>query len=167
MLELVRELAREMGVDHAWHTGGVPQLKRRAEIARFREDPNCRLFLTSDAGATGLNLQMASAVINLDLPWNPAKLEQRIARAWRKGQKNVVTVVNFVTENSIEHSILHLLAHKRTLADGVLDGTADFSAIAPALGPRRDDRAHAGDARDAASRSGSGRCRRRRRWSRT
>ena len=130
MLELVRDLAREMGVDHAWHTGSVPQLQRRAEIARFREDPACRLFLSSDAGATGLNLQMASAVINLDLPWNPAKLEQRIARAWRKGQKNPVTVVNFVTENSIEHSILHLLALKRTLADGVLDGTADVSTLA-------------------------------------
>jgi SNF2-related domain/Helicase conserved C-terminal domain len=129
MLTLVRELAGEMGVDCAWHTGDVPQLKRRAEIARFREDPACRLFLTSDAGATGLNLQMANAVVNLDLPWNPAKLEQRIARAWRKGQKSVVTVVNFVTENSIEHSILHLLGHKQTLADGVLDGTGDLSEI--------------------------------------
>src|SRR5262249_3170017 len=47
MLELVRELAAEMGVDCAWHTGDVPQLRRRAEIARFREDPTCRLFLTS------------------------------------------------------------------------------------------------------------------------
>ena len=129
MLELARELAAEMGVDCAWHTGDVPQLKRRDEIARFREDPACRLFLSSDAGATGLNLQMANAVINLDLPWNPAKLEQRIARAWRKGQKCAVTVVNFVTENSIEHSILHLLSAKQTLADGVLDGTADFSKI--------------------------------------
>ncbi len=73
---------------------------------------------------------MANAVINLDLPWNPAKLEQRIARAWRKGQKSAVTVVNFVTENSIEHSILHLLSQKQTLADGVLDGAADFSQIA-------------------------------------
>jgi hypothetical protein len=72
---------------------------------------------------------MASCVINLDLPWNPAKLEQRIARAWRKGQTRAVTVVNLVTENSIEHSILHLLAHKQTLADGVLDGAGDFSAI--------------------------------------
>jgi hypothetical protein len=129
MLTLVRELAGEMGVDCAWHTGDVPQLKRRAEIARFRENPACRLFLTSDAGATGLNLQMANAVINLDLPWNPAKLEQRIARAWRKGQKSVVSVINFVTENSIEHSILHLLSHKQTLADGVLDGVGDFSEI--------------------------------------
>jgi hypothetical protein len=130
MLTLVRELADEMGVDYAWHTGNVPQLKRRAEIARFREHSACRLFLTSDAGATGLNLQTANAVINLDLPWNPAKLEQRIARAWRKGQKSVVTVVNFVTENSIEHSILHLLSHKQALADGVLDGAEDFSKIA-------------------------------------
>jgi superfamily II DNA or RNA helicase len=130
MLALVRELAGEMGVDCAWHTGDVPQLKRRAEIARFREDPTCRLFLTSDAGATGLNLQVANAVINLDLPWNPAKLEQRIARAWRKGQKSGVTVINLVTENSIEHSILHLLSHKQMLADGVLDGAEDFSEIA-------------------------------------
>ncbi len=129
MLDLVRELAAEMGFDCAWHTGGVPQLRRRAEIARFRQDPACRLFLTSDAGATGLNLQTASCVINLDLPWNPARLEQRIARVWRKGQTQAVTVVNFVTENSIEHSILHLLAHKQMLADGVLDGTEDFSAI--------------------------------------
>ena len=73
---------------------------------------------------------MANAVINLDLPWNPAKLEQRIARAWRKGQKSVVTVINFVTENSIEHSILHLLSQKQTLADGVLDGVEDYSKIA-------------------------------------
>ena len=129
MLELARSLAVEMGADCAWHTGDVPQLKRRAEIARFRQDPACRLFLSSDAGATGLNLQMANAVINLDLPWNPAKLEQRIARAWRKGQKSAVTVVNFVTENSIEHSILHLLSSKQTLADGVLDGAGDFSKI--------------------------------------
>ena len=127
---VARGLAAEMGVDCAWHTGDVPQLKRRAEITRFREDPACQLFLSSDAGATGLNLQMANAVINLDLPWNPAKLEQRIARAWRKGQKSAVTVVNFVTENSIEHSILHLLSQKQTLADGVLDGAADFSQIA-------------------------------------
>ena len=129
MLDLVRELAAEMGAECAWHTGDVPQLRRRAEIARFRQDPACRMFLSSDAGATGLNLQMASCVINLDLPWNPAKLEQRIARVWRKGQTQAVSVVNFVTEGSIEHSILHLLAYKQTLADGVLDGTGDLSEI--------------------------------------
>ena len=79
-------------------------------------------MLSSDAGAVGLNLQMADCVINLDLPWNPAKLEQRIARVWRKGQVKAVTVVNLVTENSIEHKMLHLLAAKQNLADGVCRG---------------------------------------------
>lgn len=129
MLAMVRELAGEMGVDCAWHTGSVPQLRRRAEIARFKQDPACRLFLSTDSGAVGLNLQVASAVINVDLPWNPAKLEQRIARAWRKHQTRAVTVINLVTENSIEHSILHLLAHKQALADGVLDGAGDLAAL--------------------------------------
>lgn len=129
MLGLVRELAGEMGVDCAWHTGSVPQLRRRAEIARFKQDPACRLFLSTDAGAVGLNLQVASAVVNVDLPWNPAKLEQRIARAWRKHQTRAVTVINLVAENTIEHGILHLLNHKQALADGVLDGEGDLAAL--------------------------------------
>jgi superfamily II DNA or RNA helicase len=129
MLELVRELVQEMGLDFAWHTGSVPQDKRRIEIRRFKNDPACRLFLSTDSGSVGLNLQVASAVVNLDLPWNPAKLEQRIARAWRKHQMRTVTVVNLVCEDSIEHRILHLLAQKQGLADGVLDGRGDVAAL--------------------------------------
>ena len=68
-------------------------------------------------------------MINVDLPWNPAKLEQRIARAWRKNQTRSVSVVNLVTEDSIEHSILHLLGRKQALADGVLDGAGDLAAL--------------------------------------
>jgi superfamily II DNA or RNA helicase len=129
MLHLVRELAEEMGLEFAWHTGSVPQERRRAEIARFKRDPGCRLFLSTDSGAVGLNLQAASAIINLDLPWNPARLEQRIARAWRKNQMRTVDVINLVTEDSIEHSMLHLLAQKQALADGVLDRDGDPSAV--------------------------------------
>ena len=129
MLELVRELAAELGVEAAWHTGSVPQKRRRAEIVRFKQDPACRLFLSTDSGSVGLNLQVASAVVNVDLPWNPAKLEQRIARAWRKNQTRSVTVVNLVCEDSIEHQILHLLGHKQALADGVLDGQGDLGAL--------------------------------------
>lgn len=129
MLELVRDLAVEMGFDFAWHTGSVPQDKRRIEIRRFKNDPACRLFLSTDSGSVGLNLQAASAVINMDLPWNPAKLEQRIARAWRKHQTRAVTVINLVCENSIEHRILHLLGQKQGLADGVLDGRGELGAI--------------------------------------
>jgi superfamily II DNA or RNA helicase len=129
MLELVRELAREMGIETAWHTGSVPQQRRRAEIVRFKEDPACRLFLSTDSGSVGLNLQAASAVVNVDLPWNPAKLEQRIARAWRKNQTRSVSVVNLVCEGSIEHGIVHLLGAKQALADGVLDGQGDLDAL--------------------------------------
>jgi hypothetical protein len=129
MLQLVRELAGEMGIEAAWHTGSVPQQRRRAEIVRFKQDPACRLFLSTDSGSVGLNLQVASAVVNVDLPWNPAKLEQRIARAWRKNQTRSVTVAHLVCENSIEHQILHLLGHKQALADGVLDGQGDLGAL--------------------------------------
>ena len=129
MLAMVRELAGEMGVEAAWHTGSVPQQRRRAEINRFKMDPRCRLFLSTDSGSVGLNLQVANAVVNVDLPWNPAKLEQRIARAWRKGQMRPVTVVNLIAENTIEHGMLHLLGAKQALADGVLDGQGDLAAI--------------------------------------
>jgi superfamily II DNA or RNA helicase len=129
MLGMVRELAGEMGIEVAWHTGSVPQQRRRAEIVRFKQDPACRLFLSTDSGSVGLNLQVASAVVNIDLPWNPAKLEQRIARAWRKGQMRGVTVVNLVCEDSIEHSMVHLLGAKQALADGVLDGQGDLAAL--------------------------------------
>jgi hypothetical protein len=129
MLELARELAAEMGIETAWHTGSVPQQRRRAEIQRFKNDPACRIFLSTDSGSVGLNLQVASAVVNVDLPWNPARLEQRIARAWRKNQTRSVTVVNLVCEGSIEHGILHLLGQKQALAEGILDGQGDITKL--------------------------------------
>ena len=129
MLELVRDLCKRLKLEFAWHTGSVPQQKRRAEINAFKSDPDCRVFLSTDSGSTGLNLQNASVVVNCDLPWNPAKLEQRIARAWRKHQTRPVTVINLVAENTIEHRMLETLANKQTLADGVLDRRGDLGAI--------------------------------------
>jgi hypothetical protein len=129
MLELVRDHLRQKRVGFAWHTGSVPQQKRRDEIRRFKDDPRCRVFLSTDSGGTGLNLQNASVVINCDLPWNPARLEQRIARAWRKHQRNPVTVINLVAENTIEHGMLGTLAAKRSLADGVLDLRGELERV--------------------------------------
>src|SRR4029077_3008234 len=129
MLELVQGLCRRMKLGFALHTGSVPQERRRAEINAFKSDPDCRIFLSTDSGAAGLNLQNASVVINCDLPWNPAKLEQRIARAWRKHQTRPVTVINLVSENTIEHRMLGTLAQKQALADGVLDRIGDLQNI--------------------------------------
>ncbi|MBV8329554.1 MAG: DEAD/DEAH box helicase, partial [Verrucomicrobia bacterium] len=129
MLELVRERLQRMKIGYAWHTGSVPQKRRRAEIRVFKSDPQCRIFLSTDSGGVGLNLQNANVVINCDLPWNPAKLEQRIARAWRKNQLRAVTVVNLIAENTIEHRILGTLAAKQGLADGVLDSIGDLKEV--------------------------------------
>lgn len=129
MLELVRERCETMRLGFAWHTGSVPQQHRRAEINDFKNNPECRVFLSTDSGATGLNLQNASVVVNCDLPWNPAKLEQRIARAWRKNQSKPVTVINLVAENTIESRMLGTLANKKALADGVLDLQGNLKEI--------------------------------------
>jgi len=126
---LVRDLCRKRGIAYAWHTGSVPQRKRRGEIQLFKNNPKCRVFLSTDSGGVGLNLQNASVVINCDMPWNPAKLEQRIARVWRKHQTRPVTVVNLVTQETIEERMLGTLASKRELADGVLDGKGDLSQL--------------------------------------
>jgi len=129
MLELVRGRCEGMDLGFAWHTGSVPQRRRRAEINAFKNDPACRAFLSTDSGSTGLNLQNASVVINCDLPWNPARLEQRVARAWRKYQTKPVTVIHLVSENTIEHRMLDTLANKQALSDGVLDLKGDLREI--------------------------------------
>src|SRR6185295_12975592 len=129
ILELVRGLCQRMKLGFAWHTGSVPQKRRRAEINVFKSDPACRVFLSTDSGAAGLNLQNASIVINCDLPWNPAKLEQRIARAWRKHQTRPVTVINLVSEKTIEQKMLGTLSNKQALADGVLDRKGDLKEL--------------------------------------
>jgi superfamily II DNA/RNA helicase len=114
-------------LDHSGHGyvlfhGGVPGRQRGQLVRRFKTDPACRVFLSTDAGGVGLNLQCASVVMNLDLPWNPAVLEQRIGRAHRLGQHRPVQVLNFVAEASIEHRLMGLLEFKQSLAAGVLDG---------------------------------------------
>ena len=110
------------GIGYVSFHGGVPSEKRPALIERFRDDPGCRVFLSTDAGSTGLNLQHASTLVNMDLPWNPAILEQRIARIHRMGQKRPVQIVNFVSKGTIEEGMLSVLAFKRSLAAGILDG---------------------------------------------
>lgn len=105
--------------------GGVPSAKRKSLIDNFTEDRNCRVFLSTDAGSTGLNLQAASYIINMDLPWNPAVLEQRIARIHRMGQKKKIQVLNFVSAGTIEEQMLSTLNFKSSMFEGVLDDGED------------------------------------------
>jgi superfamily II DNA/RNA helicase len=114
-------IAKE-GWGHALFHGRVESRERGKILDRFRNDPECRVFLSTDAGGVGLNLQHASVVINVDLPWNPAVLEQRIGRVHRIGQREPVRVVNFVAEGTIEQGMLSVLRFKKSLFAGVLDG---------------------------------------------
>lgn len=118
---IIRRL-EDRDIGYVTFHGGVPAEKRSALVERFRTDPNCRVFLSTDAGAAGLNLQHASTLVNMDLPWNPALLEQRIGRVHRMGQMQPVQIVNFVAKGTIEEGMLSVLAFKRSLSVGILDG---------------------------------------------
>ncbi len=125
MHELIVRRLQARRWPHILFHGGVPGRRRGDLIRRFKEDPRCRLFLSTDAGGVGLNLQNASVVVNMDQPWNPAVLEQRIGRVHRLGQQRPVRVVNFVAQGTIEHGMLDLLTFKRSVFAGVLDGGED------------------------------------------
>ncbi|NMC68712.1 MAG: DEAD/DEAH box helicase family protein [Myxococcales bacterium] len=112
---MAAEVADRLDVGYVRLHGGVPSHKRGALIERFRDDPDCKLFFSTDAGGVGLNLQFASTVINLEYPWNPAVLEQRIGRVHRLGQKNPVHVILLVAEDSTETRIERILGAKRGL----------------------------------------------------
>ncbi|MEP7238916.1 MAG: DEAD/DEAH box helicase [Ferruginibacter sp.] len=117
---IARELDR-LKIGYANLNGQVPSHKRKDLFDRFTNDDNCRIFLSTDAGGVGLNLQAGSYLINMDLPWNPAVLEQRIARIYRHGQKKNVNIINMVAQNTIEHNMLGKLKFKTALSEGVLD----------------------------------------------
>ena len=119
MLALTAPVVKRVGLGYVTLTGAVPSAKRGGLIERFFEDPDCRVFLSTDAGGVGLNLQAASLVVNLDLPWNPAVLEQRIGRAHRHGQLQPVHVVNLIAQGTIEERMLDTLAAKRNVFAGV------------------------------------------------
>lgn len=129
MLELTEPIIQRIGLGYVKLTGDVPSKKRGELIERFFEDLDCRVFLSTDAGGVGLNLQAASLVINLDLPWNPAVLEQRIARAHRHGQPHSVQVINLVSQGTIEERMLDTLAAKRDVFAGVFGADETLTAI--------------------------------------
>jgi SNF2 family DNA or RNA helicase len=117
---IAMELDR-LKIGYANLNGTIPSTKRKALFDRFNNDAGCRIFLSTDAGGVGLNLQAGSYLLNMDLPWNPAVLEQRIGRIYRQGQTRNVNIINFVAQNTIEHGMLGKLKFKAALAEGVLD----------------------------------------------
>jgi hypothetical protein len=122
----VRDVLAEAGLSCVFFTGEESQRQRSQNVAAFHEEPAVRVMFLSDAGGVGLNLQRAAnACINLELPWNPAVLEQRIGRIYRLGQTDPIDVFNLVTEYGIEARIAGLVDNKQALFSGLFDGTTD------------------------------------------
>ena len=125
MTRLVCQELEKRGIMYANLNGSVPSEKRKLLMDDFTSNPDCRIFVSTDAGSTGLNLQVASVLVNLDLPWNPAVLEQRIARIYRIGQTKSVQVFNMVAERTIEERMLSTLNFKSNMSEGILDNGTD------------------------------------------
>jgi ERCC4-related helicase len=114
-------IKRHVGTDHI--TGSRTADTRAALVEHFRD--SAQIMVATEAGAEGINLQFCSLVINYDLPWNPQRIEQRIGRCHRYGQKHDVVVVNFIDHsNPADKRVYELLAQKFQLFEGVF-GASD------------------------------------------
>ncbi|MBS1588526.1 MAG: DEAD/DEAH box helicase [Bacteroidetes bacterium] len=121
MTRIVAQELDNRGIGYESLHGGVASKDREKLFDNFRNKPESRVFLSTDAGGVGLNLQSASLLVNLDLPWNPAVLEQRIARIHRMGQKKNVQIINLIAKETIEEQMLTKLKFKSSVAAGILD----------------------------------------------
>lgn len=129
MTEMVESLVRGMGLGCVRLHGAVAGQKRGELMERFQADDALQVFISTDAGGTGLNLQAATVLINLDMPWNPAILDQRIARIHRLGQKNKVQIFLLLAEDSYEQRVAQLVKGKRALFDNVINPEASEDTV--------------------------------------
>jgi len=125
MTRLISAELKKRKIGFEYLHGGVPGKQREPLFRNFTTDEKSRVFLSTDAGGVGLNLQAGSLMINLDLPWNPAVLEQRIGRIHRIGQTESVDVINLIAAGTIEERMLGLLSFKSSMAKGILDAGED------------------------------------------
>jgi SNF2 family DNA or RNA helicase len=114
--------------------GGLNAAARERLLDSFASDPRLRVLFSTDAGGVGLNLQAASIVVQLEVPWNPAVLEQRIGRVHRLGQRRTVHVLHFVTRGAIEERVRQVVERKRALFAGLLVDGQDEVVLDPRAG---------------------------------
>lgn len=126
MTMLIGKQLSRMSIPFVELSGKIAVPKRQKLVDEFNSNPQCKVFLSTDAGGTGLNLQAADCVINFELPWNPAKVAQRIGRVNRIGQTSkCINVVNLVAKFSIEERIMAGIKLKSELFDGVFEQGRD------------------------------------------
>ena len=116
-----RWISRHKGSDRIT---GDPLIDKKQALTDYFEN-EAEIMIATEAGAEGINLQFCSMVVNYDMPWNPQRIEQRIGRCHRYGQKHDVVVVNFVNQSNVaDKRVYELLNNKFNLFDGVF-GSSD------------------------------------------
>lgn len=124
--ERTKEIYKAYQVKNFGKTNYGPAVERKHAIVDYFEH-NAKILILTDAGSEGLNLQFCNTVINYDLPWNPMKIEQRIGRCHRYGQKNDVVAINLLnTGNQADMRVYEILSKKFELFDGVF-GSSDIA----------------------------------------
>jgi SNF2 family DNA or RNA helicase len=133
---LVEEL-KKLGFKVAEFHGGLRRKEKEEQVTYFRDEAD--VFVSTEVGGEGRNLQFCHGMINYDLPWNPMAIEQRIGRIHRIGQQKDVYVYNLVAKKTIEHHILNLLDRKINMFElvvgevdmilGDIEENADFSDL--------------------------------------
>lgn len=128
-LKLVENWVIEEGIEYQYLDGSTPGKKRDEAVQAFQRGEGDVFLISLKAGGTGLTLTAADYVIHLDPWWNPAVEDQASDRAHRIGQQRPVTVLRFVSENTIEEKIVELHHQKRDLADSLLAGTEQSASL--------------------------------------
>lgn len=154
--ESLRRQLAEKGIGVTYFHGGLTLAEKDAAVAAFRREKT--IMVSTEAGGEGRNLQFCHRLVNFDLPWNPMRVEQRIGRLHRLGQKRDVEIINFSTAGTVEEYVLFLLHEKIRMFEAVvgeldvildnLEGRSLESSIAAIiLGSRNENEARAGFAK--------------------
>jgi SNF2 family DNA or RNA helicase len=130
----IENMLKKNSLGYVFLHGQLPGASRANIVKQFRDDPDTMIFLSTDAGSTGLNLQFADTLFNLDIPWNPAVLKQRMARIHRMGQKKPVQSFQFIMQASIEEKVLVSLQKKNQLFENLFGKTEDDIELSSSLG---------------------------------
>ena len=130
---LTREI-KTLGITAREITGSTKSEEIEKIKKKFIKDPKLRILICSDAVAYGGNFQSAEFVMNFDMHWNPAIIDQRIRRVYRRGQTKQVKVINLVTSGTVEDRIMEVLSSKREIFDRFLGYAEDKSPVKKKVG---------------------------------
>jgi ATP-dependent helicase HepA len=118
--ELLKRIPKPWTV-HLFH-GSLDSREKDAAVARCRDEPGPQILVSTEAGGEGRNLQFCHILVNYDLPWNPMKVEQRIGRVDRIGQRHAVVVASFSTLETVEERVVEVLSRRLGIFEETVGG---------------------------------------------